>query len=229
MRLSFSILLLAASLASVQAASTNRASASCLVPSNRGMGTGEGWKDYCCENSDDCRDTCIKGKCNGKANPNPPTDPGNDKCLVPNNRGMGTGEGWKDYCCENSDDCRDTCIKGKCNGKANPNPPTDPGNDKCLVPNNRGMGTGEGWKDYCCEDSDDCRDTCIKGKCNGKANPKPPTDDGSNKCINPKNRGTGTGKGWKDYCCEDSDDCRDTCIKGKCNGKADPKGAKTLN
>ncbi|ORE03730.1 hypothetical protein BCV72DRAFT_257660 [Rhizopus microsporus var. microsporus] len=189
MRLSFSILLLAASLASVQAASTNKASASCLVPGNRGMGTGEGWKDYCCENSDDCRESCIKGKCNGKANPKPPTDPGNDKCLVPSNRGMGTGEGWKDYCCENSDDCRESCIKGKCNGKANPKPPTDPSDDKCL----------------------------------------PPTDDGSNKCVNPKNRGTGTGKGWKDYCCEDSDDCRDTCIKGKCNGKADPKGAKTLN
>ncbi|CEI87202.1 hypothetical protein RMCBS344292_01620 [Rhizopus microsporus] len=115
MRLSFSILLLAASLASVQAASTNKASASCLVPGNRGMGTGEGWKDYCCENSDDCRESCIKGKCNGKANPKPPTDDGSNKCVNPKNRGTGTGKGWKDYCCEDSDDCRDTCIKGKCN------------------------------------------------------------------------------------------------------------------
>ncbi|KAG1430120.1 hypothetical protein G6F57_023058 [Rhizopus arrhizus] len=101
MRLSFSILLLAASLASVQAASTNRASASCLVPGNRGMGTGEGWKDYCCENSDDCRDTCIKGKCNGNSIRYSDIDPGNDKCLVAYNRGRGNGEGWKDYWCEN--------------------------------------------------------------------------------------------------------------------------------
>ncbi|KAG1484807.1 hypothetical protein G6F46_013640 [Rhizopus delemar] len=57
------------------------------------------------------------------------------------------------------------------------------GNKLCIRLNNRGDGNGLGWNGYCCKTSDDCRDTCVKGKCNGKANPKyaqPIDDDDSN-------------------------------------------------
>ncbi|KAG1492749.1 hypothetical protein G6F53_012880 [Rhizopus delemar] len=50
-------------------------------------------------------------------------------------------------------------------------------------------------------------------------------DDNSKVCTRPNNRGEGKGLGWNGYCCKTSDDCRDTCIKGKCNGKVNPKYA----
>ncbi|CAO3699265.1 unnamed protein product [Rhizopus stolonifer] len=115
-------------------------------------------------------------------------------------------------------------------------------NNACTRPNNRGEGKGLGWNGYCCKDSDDCKDTCIKGVCNGKANPKfasPITTtkktkatttkkSGSTTCTRPNNRGEGKGLGWNGYCCKDSDDCKDACIKGVCNGKANPKFAKPI-
>ncbi|EIE90218.1 hypothetical protein RO3G_14935 [Rhizopus delemar RA 99-880] len=135
MKLSLSILLFVSALVSVQASTNPKVSPEgCIRPNNRGEGQGLGWKGYCCKTSDDCHDTCIKGKCNGPVNPKlaPSIDDdsgsksgsgkkgGNKLCIRLNNRGDGNGLGWNGYCCKTSDDCRDTCVKGKCNGKANP-------------------------------------------------------------------------------------------------------------
>ncbi|KAG1040117.1 hypothetical protein G6F43_012354 [Rhizopus delemar] len=69
MKLSLSILLFVSALVTVQAFTNPKVSPEgCIRPNNRGKGQGLGWKGYCCKTSDDCHDTCIKGKCNGKAN-----------------------------------------------------------------------------------------------------------------------------------------------------------------
>ncbi|KAG1303393.1 hypothetical protein G6F62_015811 [Rhizopus arrhizus] len=70
MKLSLSILLFVSALVSVQASTNPKLSPEgCIRPNNRGEGKGLGWSGYCCKTSDDCRDTCIKGRCNGKTNP----------------------------------------------------------------------------------------------------------------------------------------------------------------
>ncbi|KAG0862224.1 hypothetical protein G6F16_012690 [Rhizopus arrhizus] len=159
MKLSLSILLFVSALVSVQASTNPKISPEgCIRPNNRGEGEGLGWSGYCCKTSDDCHDACIKGKCNGRINPKlaqPIDDDSSSKgdsgkkgssklCTRLNNRGEGKGLGWSGYCCKTSDDCRDTCIKGKCNGKTNPKyaQPIDEDDSSkaCTRPNNRGEG-----------------------------------------------------------------------------------------
>lgn len=123
MKLSLSVLLLVVALVNVQAASSNKSSGSniiCTRPNNRGSGSGLGWRGFCCKTDDDCHESCIKGKCNGRVDPKYASPIGDGTCVNTGNIGSRTGEGWKDYCCESSDDCRDSCIKGKCTGKPNP-------------------------------------------------------------------------------------------------------------
>ncbi|CAO3687777.1 unnamed protein product [Rhizopus stolonifer] len=68
MKLSVSVLLLATVFATIQAASVSSKN-DCTRPNNRGEGQGLGWNGYCCKTSDDCKDACVKGVCNGKNNP----------------------------------------------------------------------------------------------------------------------------------------------------------------
>ncbi|KAG1041866.1 hypothetical protein G6F43_012023 [Rhizopus delemar] len=70
MKLSLSILLFVSALVSVQALTNPKLSPEgCVRPNNRGDGGSHGWRGYCCKTSDDCRGTCIKGRCNGPGNP----------------------------------------------------------------------------------------------------------------------------------------------------------------
>ena len=64
--------------------------------------------------------------------------------------------------------------------QASTNPKISP--EGCIGPKYRGEGEGLGWSGYCCKTDADCHDACIKGKCNGRINPKlqPPSDAGSN-------------------------------------------------
>ncbi|KAG1462712.1 hypothetical protein G6F56_005452 [Rhizopus delemar] len=68
MKLSASVLLLVTAFATVQAA-TASSNNTCTRSNNKGEGKDLGWNGHCCKTSDDCRDACIKGVCNGKANP----------------------------------------------------------------------------------------------------------------------------------------------------------------
>ncbi|PHZ15354.1 uncharacterized protein RHIMIDRAFT_302745 [Rhizopus microsporus ATCC 52813] len=164
MKLSLSALFLVAAFVNVQAASSDKSSNSniiCTRPNNRGSGSGLGWRGFCCKTDDDCHESCIKGKCNGRVDPKYASPINDGTCIDTGNIGSRTGEGWGNFCCETSEDCREDCVKGKCTGKTH-----------CILPKNQGKGSGQGWKDYCCKNSDDCRDSCIKGRCTGKPNPK---------------------------------------------------------
>ncbi|KAK3807245.1 MAG: hypothetical protein J3Q66DRAFT_357052 [Benniella sp.] len=66
----------------------------------RGKRNGKGPDGACCSDSDDCKDTCVKGICR-------------DRCLT-GYKGKGNGEGPNGACCSHSDDCKDTCVKGIC-------------------------------------------------------------------------------------------------------------------
>ncbi|CAO3699263.1 unnamed protein product [Rhizopus stolonifer] len=192
MKLSISALLLATVLATANAA-TNTASdvngVKCIRPNNIGAGDGYGYGGYCCKTDDDCRVGCVNKICNGPGKFDFTINPANSgsnffpQCLEAKNAGSGKKAGWKGYCCKNNNDCHSSCSKHVCTGKENPiylKPvPTGKstttkksGSTTCTRPNNRGEGKGLGWNGYCCKDSDDCKDACIKGVCNGKANPK---------------------------------------------------------
>ncbi|CEJ02259.1 hypothetical protein RMCBS344292_16268 [Rhizopus microsporus] len=104
-----------------------------------------------------------------------------NSCIA-GSRGKKKGNGFNGYCCSTSDDCRDSCIKGKCNGPKAPSTTTtattikntgspSPTPNSCIS-GVKGKKRGNGFNGYCCSTSDDCRDSCIKGKCNG---PKAPT------------------------------------------------------
>ncbi|KAI8350132.1 hypothetical protein BD560DRAFT_376510 [Blakeslea trispora] len=113
--------------------------ATCIAGSS-GKKNGDGYKNYCCKTSDDCLDTCIKGKCNGPVNTNIPgdavatqktttqtttksistttattksTSPTSTSCIA-GVAGKKKGNGKTGYCCTTSDDCLETCRSGKC-------------------------------------------------------------------------------------------------------------------
>ncbi|RCH80776.1 hypothetical protein CU097_004289 [Rhizopus azygosporus] len=101
-----------------------------------------------------------------------------NSCIA-GSRGKKKGNGFNGYCCSTSDDCRESCIKGKCNGPKAPSTTTTtkstgsptPTPSSCIS-GVKGKKKGNGFNGYCCSTSDDCRESCIKGKCNG---PKAPT------------------------------------------------------
>lgn len=139
--------------------------------------------------------------------------------------GLGNGDGYNGACCKDQSDCWDDCISGKCNGAANPQTPTTTSvpsptssPSKCAS-GSFGLGKGDGYNGACCKDQSDCWDDCISGVCNG---PKAPTTSATttakpatSSCI-PGSRGKKKGNGTDGYCCSSSDDCTETCRKGKC-------------
>jgi hypothetical protein len=60
MKLSFSIMLLVAAAAHINAAVTPNAVKDCIAGSS-GKGKGDGYKGYCCKTEADCLDDCVKG------------------------------------------------------------------------------------------------------------------------------------------------------------------------
>ncbi|CEG82707.1 hypothetical protein RMATCC62417_16740 [Rhizopus microsporus] len=126
------------------------ATASCITGS-RGKKKGNGFNGYCCSFSDDCRDSCVKGKCNGPKAPSTTTSATTTKNTgspspTPNScisgvKGKKKGNEFNGYCCSSSDDCRGSCIKGKCNGPKAPTtttaqqcaPTSAKGNDCCTT------------------------------------------------------------------------------------------------
>ncbi|RCH86438.1 hypothetical protein CU098_005747 [Rhizopus stolonifer] len=82
---------------------------------NPGKKLGDGWQGYCCKTDDDCRESCVNHKCNGRPNPKY-AEPNLPKGCAAGSYGYGLGDGYYGDCCVNSDDCRDTCVKNKCNG-----------------------------------------------------------------------------------------------------------------
>ncbi|KAG2201779.1 hypothetical protein INT47_002039 [Mucor saturninus] len=157
--------------------------------------------------------------------------------CTPGSIGLGKGDGYKGACCEDQSDCKDDCIKGVCNGPVNTKttktttvtktttaaatPTVAPGT---CTPGSIGLGKGDGYKGACCEDQSDCRDDCIKGVCNGPVNtktatvtktttkaPAPTPDACKSGFFGKKN-----GKGGDNACCKTSDDCKESCLKGRC-------------
>ncbi|KAI8353302.1 hypothetical protein EDC96DRAFT_466556 [Choanephora cucurbitarum] len=94
------------------------------IPGSSGKSNGDGYNGYCCKTSDDCLDTCVKGKCNGPTNTKLPqttekatttkkTSPTSTSCIA-GVAGKKEGNGKTGYCCKTSDDCLETCRQGKC-------------------------------------------------------------------------------------------------------------------
>ena len=94
-----------------------------------GLENGDGYNGYCCKTQADCIDDCISGKCNGPSNPNKSTTtktktstkktttkstPTSTASCIPGSRGKKRGDGKDGYCCSTSDDCLETCRKGRC-------------------------------------------------------------------------------------------------------------------
>ncbi|CEG69863.1 hypothetical protein RMATCC62417_05859 [Rhizopus microsporus] len=150
-----------------------------------GLENGDGYNGYCCETQADCIDDCISGKCNGPANPNQSTTttttsatPTPNPACTSGSFGLENGDGYNGYCCKTQADCVDDCISGKCNGPANPNKPTTTKTSTkktttkstststaSCIPGSRGKKRGDGKDGYCCSTSDDCLETCRKGRC----------------------------------------------------------------
>ncbi|KAI8970310.1 hypothetical protein BDF20DRAFT_826256 [Mycotypha africana] len=114
-------------------------------PGFRGKKNGRGPEGACCSHSDDCQESCIKGKCNA---------PIATTCYT-GSEGRGNGDGYNGACCETSDDCWESCVKGKCNG---------PSLATCDI-GFIGKKTGKGPKNSCCNSNRDCKNSCVKGKC----------------------------------------------------------------
>lgn len=116
------------------------ATTSCY-PGSSGKKLGNGYYNYCCTSSDDCKDTCVSGRCNGPVNTKTSsvaqtattkaatstksstkstttTAPTSSSCY-PGSSGKKLGNGYYNYCCTSSDDCKDTCVNGRCNGPVN--------------------------------------------------------------------------------------------------------------
>ncbi|KAG2193398.1 hypothetical protein INT46_002566 [Mucor plumbeus] len=234
MKLSFSLVLLAAAVG-IQAAATPKAASKCIAGSS-GKENGDGYNGYCCKYDDDCFESCIKGVCNGPTNTKTatktttaaPTSSGTPGTCVAGSAGLGNGDGYKGYCCKSSDDCFESCKSGVCNGPTNTKTatkttsavPTSSGTPGACVAGSAGLGNGDGYKGYCCKSSDDCFESCKSGVCNGPTNTKTtaptstPTD--TDKACKAGYKGLGNGEGPTNACCSDSDDCQESCIDGKC-------------
>ncbi|RCH97830.1 hypothetical protein CU098_001544, partial [Rhizopus stolonifer] len=121
------------SVATTKTTSTATATATCISGSS-GKKNGDGYNGYCCTSSDDCLDTCVKGKCNGPTNTKITTSSTTTKkattttttkkatttttsgasSCTPGVSGKKNGTGKTGYCCTSSDDCLETCRSGKC-------------------------------------------------------------------------------------------------------------------
>ncbi|KAI8085829.1 uncharacterized protein B0P05DRAFT_466450 [Gilbertella persicaria] len=226
MKLSYCILLLAA-FAGLQV-SAAPGSTKC-VSGSAGLGNGDGYKGYCCNDSDDCKDACVKGVCVGPSAPTKTTTTSGSKptsgTCISGSTGLGKGDGYKGYCCDNSDDCQDTCIKGVCNGPSAPSKTTTTTATKTATkttttsgtqptstcaPGSYGLSNGDGQGGDCCKTNDDCKNACIKGVCNG---PKP---SGTPEPCKKGYAGLAEGNGPLNACCETSDDCQEACVRGRC-------------
>jgi hypothetical protein len=143
-----------------------------------GLGQGNGYNGACCQDQADCWDDCIAGTCNGPVNPNDAITTGTDSAAVPTETpaactwgwfGLGQGNGYNGACCQDQADCVDDCIAGTCNGPTGPGSATTTTTSKpataSCIPGARGKKRGNGADDYCCSSSDDCLETCRKGKC----------------------------------------------------------------
>ncbi|KAG1447410.1 hypothetical protein G6F56_009272 [Rhizopus delemar] len=206
MKLSFSILLLVAAMQAQAAVTHNGVSKSKCVSGSYGNGNGDGYKGFCCSDSDDCFNSCIRGVCNG---PTQPTTSG--KCIS-GSKGLGEGDGYNGYCCDDSDDCHETCVKGVCNGPTNTKTTTAAAEPtSTCAAGSKGLGNGDGYKGDCCKNSDDCVNSCVRGVCNGPFNPNP----NPGKCISGY-KGNDNGDGPHNACCSSSDDCQDACVRGRC-------------
>ncbi|CAO3701198.1 unnamed protein product [Rhizopus stolonifer] len=229
MKLSFSVFLLVATVVQIQAAVHPRATSKCISGSS-GQGNGDGYKGYCCSDSDDCFNSCINDVCNGPTKPTttttssstPTSSPG--ECTT-GSKGLGNGDGYKGYCCEDSDDCFNSCVSGVCDGPINTKTTTKTitktatkttttfkatGTGKCAA-GSQGLKNGDGYKGDCCDTSDDCVNACISGVCNGVANPNP----NSGKCLSGY-AGKYNGDGPLNACCDSNDDCQEACVRGRC-------------
>ncbi|KAI9361808.1 hypothetical protein BD770DRAFT_316907 [Pilaira anomala] len=161
-------------------------SAASCIPGSFGKKRGDGFKGYCCKNSDDCQSACVSRKCNGPVNPDATRstasmEPTTAPTCVAGSFGKKKGDGFKNYCCKNSDDCRSSCVNGKCNEPVDDTTTpatttdekdfTDAAVDTPPMPaptcmaGSFGKSKGDGAKGYCCKSSDDCQDACVKGKC----------------------------------------------------------------
>ncbi|CAO3692131.1 hypothetical protein G6F70_008784 [Rhizopus microsporus] len=206
---------------------TSSAPAPSCIAGSKGLGNGDGYKGYCCENSDDCINSCVSGICNGPTKPTQSsgtktaTSPAPTGTCTAGSKGKGNGDGYKGYCCKNSDDCIDTCVKGVCNGPTKPGSPTTTtttatststsGPKPTCAAGSYGLGNGDGYKGDCCKNSDDCVNSCVNGVCNGPSNPTPTPG----KCI-PGYEGLDNGKGPFNACCASNDDCIEACVRGRC-------------
>ncbi|KAI8365506.1 hypothetical protein EDC96DRAFT_428755, partial [Choanephora cucurbitarum] len=97
-----------------------------------GKARGDGYNGDCCKTQADCKEECIKGKCNGpkrvttksssttkapsttKKNTTTKTTQTPSVCKA-GYRGKKKGNGIKGACCSTQKDCKEDCIKGKCN------------------------------------------------------------------------------------------------------------------
>lgn len=169
MKLSFSLALLAFAAASVQAAAAPMSSSIYCVPGSEGKRNGDGYLGYCCTSSDDCRESCKYGMCNGSGQPtrtttaNPPASTETMGPCISGVKGKRNGDGYLGYCCSSSDDCVESCKSGVCNGPSKPGLP--PAGTACRA-GYSGLGNGQGPAAACCVDSDDCQESCINGRCN---------------------------------------------------------------
>ncbi|RCH96145.1 hypothetical protein CU098_011264, partial [Rhizopus stolonifer] len=92
-----------------------------------GQKKGNGYKEDCCKTEADCKDDCIKGKCNGPSRKTTTvkktktTATTTSKSATPTSgacksgyRGKKKGNGPKNACCSTERDCKEDCVKGKC-------------------------------------------------------------------------------------------------------------------
>jgi hypothetical protein len=88
-----------------------------------------------------------------------------------------------------------------------------PSNSVCVNgPGVYGMSHGNGNLDDCCQTSNDCHGSCIKGACDAEHNkPPPPT------CTNIKYKGKKNGMGPEGVCCDTQADCLESCVANICS------------
>ncbi|KAI8368839.1 hypothetical protein EDC96DRAFT_441146, partial [Choanephora cucurbitarum] len=93
-----------------------------------------------------------------------------------------------------------------------------------------GKKRGNGMNGDCCKDQRDCVNQCIRGKCNGPVRgTKTTTTTAIKKTTTTAKptkissackagfKGLKNGKGRKDACCTTHWDCKEECVKGRCN------------
>ena len=158
-----------------------------------GSGARGGPPDACCRDDNDCCGSCNSGICSVHA-------AGDCGRCDPGYYGRGGRNGPNGVCCSSASDCAGGgCSSGICvtitSGVCKDKPEK-----------------GSGWNGDCCDNSDDCHESCVDGKCNGPSKPttpQPPIGSGSNSCVS----------GWCDKgndapngaCCSVERDCHDTC------------------